>query len=1178
MSHLMLPKNRVPKAMCLAGLIAIGLLALLSSVPAFSQGALGAISGTVTDTAGYPLPGAVVTITDTARGTVRTVTTNAAGAYVVPSLIASTYLIKVSTKGFQTELREGLVLDVGQTLSINFPLLVGAVTQTVTVSSGEPLLDVTDAVIGGTLSNKIINNLPLNGRNFLNLLTLRPGVEILPGGGFSTQSENGLPGQAMGFQLDGLRHTEPYNGQSSFNMASQAGDAATILPLDAIETFRVMENPGAQYGGFAGGVVQLALKSGTNQFHGDGYAFGRDSAWDARNYFNPVGTPVLPHSAEQFGGTLGGPIIRTRLFFFVGYEGQRYSIGNAWDAAIPVTGSLAGETPAGTSNCSYTHAGDCNDSIADAEADLEKGGFPLNPVSVSLLKQYPGNNTTSIVVPGGYPNTNRSDNGTAHIDYQVNKDNQLSYDLFIGNQLGNFATSAPIVQPYWRSVAAMTDETMGAHWIRSPNARWVNTLSFGYDDFREPIVPGDESTPATAYGINTGVTGYQSGGMPRVDVASFTPLGDYGQLPKLVGPDFTYDLVDTFYYVHGNHQFNFGAEGTHVLVTADRLSAVRGRLDFNEANLAFPGATQFEDFLAGYPGTGNEIQSGNSNRRVNQWYFAPFFQDDWHAARNLNVNMGLRYDYTTPLSAAGGLLGNFDPNTGLIQQGLNGVGTVYNADPFDISPRLGFAWNPHAGKTVVRGGADLMYTQIDIGFLIGNQAAQAATATGLGTIPTGAIGVTPTGGNITTTLLALPTSALNYTEAGPVFPTETTSCVVTPCSILGAVRNLRNPSVISWDLDIQHQLTDNLSLDVAYVGNHGRNLQSVRDINQVNQDSPLEGANGCNHCEQAGRPYASEFPFLAFINQLGNLAISNYNGLQVTLTQHASHGVDFLAGYTYSHSLNAPDFYAGMPFPQNSNDLAAEYGNSRFNMPNRFTFSITYAVPGIDGFGQILKGWHANSVVTLESGTPWSMVDASDDISLTGELEDRWDIYGSPSNFKTTSSAFIYCTGTATTVTNCTGPTPSGFLSASQAASDYSQCLSHAETLPFGPQGQTGVQSLVTFGCYASGNGKSVIVPPSLGTFGTSARDNFQGPGLYDWDASIFKNFTIERVTAEFRAEFFNMLNHPTLGNAELLGDNDVSQPGVFGCGCATSDVTASNPLYGSGGNRAIQLGLKLTF
>ena len=608
MSHLVLPKNRVPKAMCLAGLIAIGLLALLSSVPAFSQGALGAISGTVTDTTGNPVPDALVTITDTARGTVRTVTTNTAGAYAVPALITSTYMIKVSTKGFQTVLRKGLVLDVGQTLSINFQLQVGAVTESVTVTAGEPLLDVTDAVVGGTLSNKIINNLPLNGRNFLNLLTLRPGVEILPGGGFGTQSENGLPGQAMGYQLDGLRHTEPYNGQSSFNMASQAGDAATILPLDAIETFRVMENPGAQYGGFAGGMVQLALKSGTNQFHGNGYAFKRDSAWDARNFFNPVGTPVLSHSAEQFGGTLGGPIIRTKLFFFIGYEGQRYSIGNAWNAAIPVTGSLAVETPAGTSNCSYTQVGDCNDSIADAEADLEKGAIPLNPVSVSLLKQYPGNNTTSIAVPGGYPNTNRSDNGTAHIDYQVNKANQLSYDLFIGNQLGNFATSAPIVQPYWRSVAAMTDETMGAHWIWSPNARWVNTLSFGYDDFKEPIVPGDQSTPATAYGINTGVTGLQSGGMPRVDVASFTPLGDYGQLPKLVGPDFTYDLVDTIFYVHGNHQFTFGVEGTQCSSPPIGCPSLEADFDSTRPTWHFPAPRNLRISSPAIPGRGTRFR------------------------------------------------------------------------------------------------------------------------------------------------------------------------------------------------------------------------------------------------------------------------------------------------------------------------------------------------------------------------------------------------------------------------------------------------------------------------------------------------------------------------------------------------------------------------------------------
>jgi hypothetical protein len=420
------------------------------------------------------------------------------------------------------------------------------------------------------------------------------------------------------------------------------------------------------------------------------------------------------------------------------------------------------------------------------------------------------------------------------------------------------------------------------------------------------------------------------------------------------------------------------------------------------------------------------------------------------------------------------------------------------------------------------------------------------TATGAPLIP---------GGNLNTGVVVYGAGQLNYTGTGTVFPTGGITCTAgAPCSIMGVQRNLKNPSVVTWSFGIQHAFTHSLSLDATYVGNHGRNALGVIDINQVNPNSPAEIA--CGHCEQNGRPYNSQYPYLAYINMMGNYYRSNYNALQLTLTEHGFHGFTFLAGYTYSHALDQASSNIAVN-PQNSLNLGSEYGNSEFDIPQRFTFSTTYAIPEAHRLRPLLGGWHLTSIITLQSGAPWGPVDTGNDPSLTGEFADRWDYFGPKSAFNSvTATGFPYFPGTG----NPNNPTSNG------------ACNARATT--------PGMQaSLAAFGCYVQNGG--VLVPQAFGTFGTAGRNIFVGPAYYDWDFSLFKDLHIgERLTAQFRAEFFNMFNHPDLTTPgfNTNGMNDPSAPGLFGCGCETSDVAANNAVLGSGGPRAIQLGMKLIF
>lgn len=1136
--------------------VGFALTAVLLSVPMFSQTVTGRILGTITDSTGAAIRGAAVTITDTERGTTRNLSTDDSGAFVAPNLLPGTYKVRAEFKGFKTVERVNITLEVAQDVAINLTLPPGQANETVVVTEEVPLLNTTTSTLGGTLSNKEINELPLNGRNYENLLQLRPGVVRYPGGGFSTTSSNGLRAEDNAYLIDGLFNSEPFSGQSIINGAGIAGDSATILPIDSIQEFNLQQNPPAEYGWKPGSIVNVGLKSGTNGVHGTAYAFGRDTPLDARNYFNPSSQAKNPRNLEQFGGSIGGPIVKDRVFFFGAYEGQRYTVGNTGTLTTPVTVSLA---------TAANPAGDPVNSIVDAIRDLQTMTAPVSAVSLQIAgctlgppvscngKGFPTNPGTSpaglTAIDYGLPNSVNADNAVVKIDDHISDRNVISGRYFFGNNSGT-VSDAQQVQEIWLTQIHTRAQVLGANWTFIPNSRVVNEARFGYNRLYQPTFTNDHNRPASSYGLDTGVTNPLYGGLPRINIANWyvfpQELGGFNW-PKIQGPDTRVQFIDHVSYTVGQHALKVGGEIHRDAFSGGAYGGVRGRIKFGFCNDVYN--NPLEDFFGGISCSATQLV-GDPTRHIHNWGYAGFVQDDWRIAKNFTLNLGLRYEVSTVIKEDHNLLGNFDPTVGLEQVGQR-IKSPFQGDHTNFAPRAGFAWDFGGnGKTVVRAGAGLIYETLNWeSYLAFNN------SLGLSTIPTGALGVSPGGGSIAVGVIGFSgndpnNGGINWDPAitgipGTVFPTTPLNCGANPCQILGVDKKLTTPYVYHWTLDVQHAFNTNLSVETAYVGNHGANLVGIRDINQ-------------------GGPFASQFPFLSNIYMMGNIYKSNYSGWQTTLTARNYRGFTFIAGYTYSHSLDDVganwDFGAGLGLPQDSTHPEREYASSDFDIRHRFTLSLTYAIPGRKSFAQMLEGWQLNSIVTLASPQPWGPMDTGTNVSLSGEGNDRWDFFGNRNDFKSGANPIPYFAGTSNPA-----------------------CAAKASALDGGNPAAPYTASLTSFGCYAKGS--SIMIPPALGTFGTMSRNLFPDAGFYNWDFSVAKNWKFtERFGAQFRAEFFNILNHPNFANpfggqnGWAHNDPSVPGPGGFGCGCATPDVAASNPVIGSGGSRAVQLGLKLSF
>jgi len=1170
----------------------------LFSVPVLAQSTAGRILGTLTDQSGAAVSGATVVVTDTQRGTERSATTDETGDYTFAGLQPGTYRVRASAKGFKGAERPSVQVEVASDVRADFALQPGQVTETVTISMEVPLVNTSSSTLGGTLSNKEINDLPLSGRNYENLLQLRPGVMRYPGGGFSTTSSNGLRAEDNSYFIEGLFNSEPYSGQAIVNGAGIAGDSATILPIDGIQEFNVQQNPPAEYGWKPGAVVNVGLKSGANAVHGSAFMFGRDGAMDARNFFNTNPNPKLTRTLEQFGGSFGGAFIKDKAFYFGAYEGQRYNVGNSFGGIT--SPSMAHITPNGT--CAAGFAGDCADSIPDAIGDLQAAGVAIDAASLKIAgcamsgssvtcdgSGFPVNNTQGIAIANGFNNNVHVDNVVTKLDFKLNPRHSVSGTYFFGNNSGT-VEDFPELQTKWLSKIHTRAQVIGGNWIWTPGVRWINEFRVGYNRLYQPTLPGDLNTPASSYGLNTGVSGPFSGGLPRIGFGGyfFPGLGGF-KWPKFQGPDSITQFVDQVAYTAGKHSLKIGGELHYNKVKNAAYGNERGSITFlgGVAIGAGAGSTPLEDFLAGLPFK-TSVEVGNPTLHLHNWAYSGFFQDDWRATKNLTLNFGVRYEYSTVPQEANNLLGNFDPNVGLVQVG-HGISSLYNPDHKNFGPRAGFAWDvTGSGRTVLRGGGGLTYETVNWqSFVAFNN------AFGPGSVPTGApidaagntSGGTITTGNVTIKNFLGPPIPWD-SPSTPLYGSSAINCFDSPCPVMTVNRGLTTPYVWTWTLNMQHAITPNLSLEMAYVGNHGSSLTGIRDINQppVGSGWPAAAISACiasgytdpNNCapdstggEEANRPFATKFPYLANIFQMANVYRSNYNGLQVTLNARNYHGLSMVAGYTYSHASDDVganwDFGYGSGLPQNAANVSAEYGNSDFDIRHRLTLSLTYAIPGRKGHGQALEGWEINSITTLETPQFWGPIDLGTDAAGVGPLPVsppanspiRWSFYGKTSDFRSGKGVGI--------------PFYSG---ASNAA-----CASQALTVDGGTAGPS-TAALNLFGCYA--NGGSVMIPPPLGQFGNMGRNMFQDTGFKNFDFSIAKNFHFgETMRLQFRAEFFNILNHPNFANPyggqNGFGLNDPSvQP--FGCGCATPDIAAANPAVGSGGPRSIQLGAKFVF
>jgi hypothetical protein len=1271
--------------------LGLGVGLLLVSLSSFAQGNAGRIVGAITDQSGGAIAGATVTVTDVQRGVSRALTTDDSGSFNAPNLTPGTYKVRGEFKGFKATERDNILLETGGEVRVDFTLQPGEQTQTITVTEALPMVETTNAELGGTLQSDIVDNLPLNGRNFSNLIQLRPGFTIYPGGSGWTQSTNGLRNTDNVYMVDGINGDDPWMSQAVWDSVMASGDSGTLISIDSIDEFKTEENPRAEYGWKPGGIVNVGIKSGTNAYHGTAYAYGRDGAWDARNYFNPAPQPIPSLSLEQFGATFGGPVKKDKLFYFVTFEEQRYALGSTQVITDPVTATgIAGENAK-------------NSLIAACQAALAVGavgsGTPgaLTALSAQLAglsntcvpkANYPGlfpvvSGTNPVGVTGalainsignGLLNNNRIDSGLGKVDYHLSDKHSLNAMYYISPGTGQLNDSPSQTNPLWETNQYARSMAFAGAWTFTPSSSVVNEARVGYSHYYQVFLsedaaqnPANYSFNGSNYSINTGQTNPFYFGFPGISISGLSGALGAGW-PKIVGPDGVLQITDHISYLRGKHAFKFGGEILDNLSQTNVTANAKGPLIFSS----------LQDFFAGMPngvpppGTiqggvssdGNgaaTILTGNLLRNFSFQGYALFIQDDWRVKPRLTVNLGLRYEINTVPTERNDLAGNFNPNapTGIQQLG-NGLTSLYNGDHNNFAPRLGLAWDVFGtGRTVVRAGGGIYFEQIalDVFNGIGNSNGLRAEPTGAsliycsisttGTCPaantvvqpgSGTIGVINTafgGGNGTPILNGtgcaaangecpgeIPFNWANNGSSNPIYSFQAfcgdgkTAIPSGPlkgftpaqCSIYGVEPNLRTPYAAEYSLGIQHAITHALSLDIGYVGNKGTKFVSNLEINQPNCTTAaaaslvpgsaafpcasgvmgpgwtpaivtacLSKASNCKPStanEQLARPFNAQFPYFKTINEFGNFDNSNYNSLQATLTARNYHGLTLTAGYTYSHALGVSSGQGtggGSCTPVNSYaSLDSQcYGPTEFDIRNRETFSATYNIPGKAGLGQILQGWSVNAVAIVQSGLPWGISDTTTDFAGTGDTGHQWNFYGNPNDFtaiKNYQAVPLSANGS---------PGIPYYSGTSNAA-----CLAQSQAM-----GALAVASLTNLGCYALGN--SILIPPAYGSYGTTARGQWRDNGFYNVDFSVTKSFKFkERLTAQFRAEFFNVLNHPDFvnpaggpgGGGASLNPSRAGTTSGLAYVSNTPDVASSNPVLGSGGARAIQLGLKLIF
>ena len=918
--------------------IALSALVVLMAASLSAQSHLATLRGELVDPAGAPIPSTTVRVINEATGEERTATTGSAdGKFTVTALPPGPYRVEVEKTGF-TKRTTRLELQVNQERWLDLALAVGAVAERLDVSTNEPLQR-ESAALGTVIEGRQIAGLPLDGRNFLELSLLAPGTAPAPEGSASSLrgdfalAINGGREDAQGFLLDGVSNVDP-----------KLNTTGVRLPVDAIREFEILTNGyDASFGRNAGGQINVVTQSGTNTLHGSLYGFFRTRAMDARNFFAPSNEPAPAYNREQVGGTLGGPIVQNRTFFFADYEHTRLREGITKVTNVPTAAE---------------RSGDFSQSLLPAPFNAFAGQpFPNKTIPDACI------NPIGRKIAALYPLPNRSTPMANFVSSPILRDNSDHFDLRGDQSVGAggllsarysfsdrrffepFASSVTV--PGYGTDVPRRGQNLSTGWTQPFGARFVNEARFGYSRVAIGVFQEDQGRSANKeVGLPEISSKPRDFGLSQITVTGFSPLGDEFTTPQQGRTDM-FQVLDTLAWAPGAHLVKTGFDIRYVQQSAFRDVMSRGFLNFSDRYIT---GNALADLLLGYPlVTGGATLDNPQALRSSAW--SAFGQDSWRIRTNLTVMAGLRYEYVAPAVDAENRATLYDPSSGKFVP--VGTGNMprggYNPDRNNWAPRVSLAWTPgSSAKTVIRTGYGIYYNQ-------------GALATGEGLY-------------FNAPYFNLKIN-VPYPDVPPITlqdPFSQTYPITLPTSATAYQRDLKTPWLEHWNLSIQRRLGETRSVEVAYAASRGHDLIAGRDINQPAPSTAM--------------PNLRPNPAFDDITLIESRARSNYDALQVKFQQRFQYGFSMLSSYTYGKSMDdASGFFSstGDPnFPQDSRNPKAEYARSSFDIRHRFSTSFSAQLPFGNGkpwlstsgvLSTILSDMELQGILSLSTGRPFTV-------------------------------------------------------------------------------------------------------------------------------------------------------------------------------------------------------------
>jgi hypothetical protein len=1063
----------------------IGIALILATTTMVGQSTTATLQGAVVDQTGAVIPSADVKVTNTATNLTRTTKTDSTGNYVVPALPIGSYNIEVTANGLGKQIANGLVLDVGRTVTQNFTLKPAAATETVTITSEAPVVESTTMTVGQVMDPRNVQEIPLNGRHFVDLGLLVPGSVTPPANGFLTAPIRGQG--SLAFNTAGQREDTVNFMVNGINLADMANGQITFQPsIATLSEFKVDNSSySAAEGRNSGAVVNMATRSGTNQLHGEVFEFLRNNYFDARNFFNKDTNRQAQFIRHDFGGALGGPIIKDKLFFFGAYEGLRQRQG------IPLTTTVLTAAQRTQALASSSSAVQKLTALIPAANDASGSKFLGSASAPVLLDQWTGDISYNL-----------SEKNHIHGYYAIQRDIRTEPIDACSQPLPPGCATVPGFGD--QRVARRQLMTFNETHVFNPNV--VNEFRVGYNRIHITFDPTNKLDPTT-FGINNGNSG--AVGIPETIITSIgLDFGGQRDFPQ-GRADLTSVLSDTLNWQHGRHSLKFGWEGRQV--NDNNFRHDQTRVTFNNPT----------DFING--NVAAFTNDGDLLNHIVQRAIGAFAMDSFKLKPNFTLELGLRYEWNmTPFEKQNHQSAFVPATAQLVQVGSSALPLLYNQNNKNFEPRLGFAWDLWKdGTTVLRAGYGLAADQ---------------------PLPIALTSNPP----FTTSFNFSPSSAKPFSNLG----TLTTDAAASGASLASGTvdHNFKNPYVQSYNINLQQQITPTMALMIGYFGSKGTHLRQNINLNQPVYTNLVTGAQALPYSAiSASSPIAPGLKLGSSLTEITSTANSNYNALWLTVTRRFANGLQFNSSYTWSHSLDDSSRVGFPAAPENSLNVAGDYGSSDYDVRHRFVFSSTYDLP-FKG-NRVIEGWRLGGIVALQTGNPLNIV-AGAPIAGTGIPA------GSSTLF----------TGVATNRPDLIGPASivNTIINSGTQAGNVQWIAPNSVCDPRFGACAAGAAFALPVGLSSSG--------VNIYHFGNLGRNALTGPNWQDVDFSLTKTTRItERVRNELRLEVFDLFNHPNFGNPSTSAVTSAGN--TFGVISSTRVPTGD-----AGGSRQLQFAVKLIF